>query len=231
MNTETTSTMIALVGGSAAGKSWLSDRLRQEFGDDATSLSLDDFYHDRLRLKQSERAGINFDHPDAIDWPLFESVLRDLQDGVTAFTPRYSFASHTRLTEWEQLSPRPFIIVEGLWLLWPLQLRELFDLRVFLDCAESLRWERRLARDLHERGRTTDSIREQFWNVVAPMHKQFVEVQKKWADLVIEQPIAQTGLARLVATIRALRAEPAPTQSEFIHSRVTTPLVAAFQSL
>ena len=231
MNTETTSTMIALVGGSAAGKSWLSDRLRLEFGDEATSLSLDDFYCDRSRLKQSERAGINFDHPDAIDWPLFESVLRDLQDGVTAFTPRYSFASHTRLTEWKQSSPRPFIIVEGLWLLWPLQLRELFDLRVFLDCAESLRWERRLARDRDERGRTTDSIREQFWNVVAPMHERFVEVQKKWADLVIEQPITQVGLARLVATIHALRAEPAPTQSEFVHSTVTTPRVAAFQSL
>jgi uridine kinase len=231
MNTKTPFKLIALVGGSGAGKSWLSDRLRQELGDEATALSLDDFYRDRSQLKQSERARINFDHPEAIDWPLFESVLRDLRDGVTVLAARYSFVSHTRLTEWEQISPRPFIFVEGLWLLWPPQVRQLFDLRVFLDCAESLRWERRLARDLVERGRSEDSIREQFWNVVAPMHERFVEVQKAWADLVIEQPIAQTELDRLVVTIRALRVEPSSTQSEITQSRTTTPQIAARQSL
>ena len=231
MNTETPSTLIALVGGSGAGKSWLAARLRREFGDEAASLSLDDFYRDLSHLSVSEREKINFDHPDTIDWPLFESVLHQLQSGETVLAPRYDFVSHTRSTDWQRLSPRPFIFVEGLWLLWPPHLRELFDLRVFLDCIQSLRWQRREARDLNERGRTTDSIRKQFWKVVAPMHERFVEVQKPWADLVIEHSITQAELGRLVATIRDLRAEPDPTPLEIAGLRVTTPPVAAHQTL
>ena len=231
MNSEAPPKLIALVGGSGAGKSWLSERLVQELGDEAAALSLDDFYRDRSCLKPAERSRLNFDHPEAIDWPLFESVVRDLQDGRTAFIPRYSFASHTRSSERRPISPRPFIIVEGLWLLWPPQLEQLFDLRVFLNCAESLRWERRLARDLHERGRCTDSIREQFWNVVAPMHERFVEVQKPWADRVLEQPISRVELGELVATIRALRAETLPASSDIVSLRTTRPQVAALQPL
>ena len=231
MNTETPFKLIALVGGSGAGKSWLAARLCQTFGDEATSLSLDDFYRDLSHLIPSEREEINFDHPGTIDWPLFEGVLRELQHRVTTWAPRYSFVSHTRLPEREPRAPRPFIFVEGLWLLWLPQVRELFNLRIFLDCIQSLRWQRRLARDLNERGRTRDSIYEQFWNVVAPMHERFVEVQKAWADLVIGQSINQTEFGRLVATIRALRAEPGPTPLEITDSRATTPQVAALQSL
>jgi uridine kinase len=109
--------------------------------------------------------------------------------------------------------------------------RELFKLRVFLDCPESLRWQRRLARDLDVRGRTTDSICQQFWKVVAPMHERFVEVQKAWADLVIAQPISEAELGRLIATIRALRAEPGPTPLEITDSRPTTPEVPALSFL
>jgi uridine kinase len=231
MNTGTPFKLIALVGGSGAGKSWLAGRLCQQFGGEATSLTLDDFYCDLSHLNVSEREKINFDNPDAIDWPLFEGVLRDLQNGVTALAPRYNFVSHTRFSSGEWHSPRPFIFVEGLWLLWHPHVRELFNLRVFLDCIQSLRWQRRVARDFNERGRTTDSIREQFCNVVAPMHERFVEVQKAWADVVIEQSITQTELGRLVATIRALRAEPVPMPCEINNSRTTTPRVAALQSL
>lgn len=231
MKTKTSSKLIALTGGSGAGKTWLADRLCQEFDDEATSLSLDDFYRDLSHLKLSEREKTNFDHPDAIDWPLFESVLRELQNGVTVLVPHYDFVSHTRLTEWEWRSPRSFIFVEGLWLLWPPSVRELFNFRVFLDCVQSLRWERRAARDVNERGRTTDSIREQFLKVVTPMHERFVEVQKAWADLVIDESITQTEVGRLVTRIRALRAEPGPTLLEINGSRAKTPGVAAFQSL
>jgi len=228
MNPESPCKMIALVGGSGAGKTWLAARLCQEFGDEATSLPLDDFYRDLSHLIVSEREKINFDHPDTIDWPLFENVLHKLQSGETVLAPRYDFVSHTRSTEWQPLSPRPFIFVEGLWLLWLPQVRVLFNLRVFLDCVQSLRWQRRVTRDHKERGRTTDSIREQFWKVVAPMHERFVEVQKPWADLVIEHSITQSELGRMVATIRALRAGPDqdPTTLEFASSRVTTSPVA-----
>ena len=223
--------LIALTGGSGAGKSWLADHLCREFGDQATSLSLDNFYCDFSHLTLSEREKINFDHPDTIDWPLLEDALRQLQNGETVATPRYDFVSHTRWNNGEWRSPRPFIFVEGLWPLWPRHVRETFDLRVFLDCPESLRWQRRLARDLNERGRTMYSAREQFWKVVAPMHQQFVEAQRAWADLVIEQPISQTDLDQLGATIRALQSESDPTLIAIIGSPPATPPVAARQYL
>lgn len=230
MKTKTTSKLIALVGGSGAGKSWLADRLCREFGDEATSLSLDDFYRDRSNFPPAERARINFDHPDSIDWPLFEGVVRDLQRGISVLAARYSFVFHTRLTEWDQISPRPFIFVEGLWLLWPPQVRQLFNLRVFLNCSESLRWERRLARDLVERGRSAEAIHEQFWKRVAPMHTRFVEVQKPQADLVLEQPITHLELGKLAATIRALRAGPGPTLDGMTTLPPARPAIAALQS-
>jgi len=230
MKTESSSTLIALVGGSGAGKTWLANRLCQEFGDEATVLSLDDFYVDLSHLMLTERKQINFDHPDMIEWPLFESVLRELQNGVTVLAPRYDFVSHTRLTEWTPRSPRPFIFVEGLWPLRPPQVRELFDLRVFLDCPEVLRWQRRLARDVTGRSRTTESICEQFWNVVAPMHERYVASQKIWADLTIGQPISQSELDRLVTTVRALRTQPIPAPLE-ITSQPAASAVAVLQSL
>lgn len=231
MNTDTTPKLIALVGGSGAGKTWLADRLCREFGDEAMSLSLDDFYSNLSHLIVSEREKINFDHPDAIDWPLFESVLHKLQGGETVLVPRYDFVSHTRATGWETRNPRPFIIVEGLWLLWHPHVREIFDLRVFLDCVQSLRWQRRETRDLNERARTTDAIREQFWKVVAPMHERYVEVQKAWADLVIDHSVTQSELGRLVATIRTLRAKSDPASLGITGLRVTTPRMAALKSL
>ena len=219
MNLEKTSKLIAVVGGSGSGKTWLANRLRQEFGDDATSLSLDNFYHDFSHLALSARTEINFDHPDAIDWPLFEGVLRDLQNGLMVFAPRYDFVSHTRVTGLEPRMPRPFIFVEGLWVLWPRHLRGFFDLGVYLDCSASLRLQRRLERDLQERGRAAESIRAQFQNVVAPMHERFVEVQRPWADLVLEQPINDADYGRLVAAIRGLRAEPDPALLEIFASQ------------
>ena len=230
MNSEPPFKLIALVGGSGSGKSWLANRLGEEYGGDATSLCLDNFYHDLAHLALPEREKINFDHPDAIDWPLFKSTLQDLQNGMMVFAPRYDFVSHARFAGRQPRCPRPFILVEGLWLLWPPDVRALFDLRVFLDCPEPLRWQRRLARDVNERGRTENSIREQFWNVVAPMNERFVEVQKPWADLVIEQPISQTNLVRLTNAISALRTVNGPTAWEISRARAITPEVATLHS-
>jgi uridine kinase len=207
MNNSAKPKMIALTGGSGAGKTWLANRLCQEFGDEAISLSLDDFYHDLSRLPREERAAVNFDHPDAIDWALFEKILDDLQNGLPAMTPRYDFASHTRMAQWEPCNPRPYIFVEGLWLLRTPRVRDLFELRIFLRCPEPLRWHRRLARDRSERGRSVDAIGEHFWKVVAPMHDRFVKEQELWADVVLEQPLSHADLSRLVVAIRALRPE------------------------
>src|SRR5688572_29818880 len=122
--------LVAVVGGSGAGKTWLAERLERTFAGAATRLSLDDFYLDRSSLPLSRRAKINFDHPRAIDWPLAESVLRDCQAGRSTAVPRYSFATHVRLSQYETLTPLPLIICEGLWLLSRASIRGLFDLKI-----------------------------------------------------------------------------------------------------
>src|SRR6266851_10028694 len=161
--------LIAIVGGSSAGKTRLAERLQRAFGPRAARLSQDDFYRDLGHLPPSSRAKINFDHPRAIDWRSFVAVLRDCRAGRATGLPEYNFATHTRLPDKRTLIPAPLILVEGLWLLWPPQARDLFDLKIFLDCPAQIRLERRLSRDVAERGRTPDSIRRQFSSQVAPM--------------------------------------------------------------
>ena len=223
MNGNSTPKLIALTGGSCAGKTWLANRLCQEFGDEAISISLDDFYHDLSRLPAGERSKVNFDHPDAIDWPLFERVLDEVRNGTLALSPRYDFTSHTRIARWEPCPPRPFVFVEGLWLLRTPRIRDRFELRIFLRCSEPLRWQRRLARDRRQRDRTPDAIGDQFWSVVAPMHDRFVQGQETWADVILEQPLSRSDLTQAVATIRALRSNP-PASAETRES--TVPVVS-----
>lgn len=195
---------IAVVGGSGSGKTWLLDRLRRAFGALVATLSLDDFYHDRSHLPLARRAQGNFDHPRAIDWPLFKNVLRCGRAGQSAQVPRYSFSDHARLPRRERWSPAPLILCDGLWLLHRPSLRSLFDLKIYLECPTHLRLERRLTRDCAERGRSTASVREQFWKTVAPMHDQFVAPQADWADVVLHQPSSESELSMLVQRLREM---------------------------
>jgi len=197
------SKIVAIVGGSGAGKTWLAGRLQRAFGSQAARLSLDDFYHDLGHLLPSARERTNFDHPQTIDWPAFEAVLRHCRAGRNTRVPQYDFTTHTRLPAEKPLVPTPLILVEGLWLLWLPQLAGLFDLKIFLDCPAQLRLERRLERDLAERGRTPGSIREQFSKTVAPMHEQFVVPQARWADIILQQPPEEMALAGLIQTIQS----------------------------
>ncbi len=193
--------IIAIVGGSGAGKTWLARRLQHAFGPQAR-LSQDDFYYDLGHLPPPARAKINFDHPRTIDWLAFATVLRDCRDGRITRVPQYNFTTHTRLLEEKLFVPTPLILVEGLWLLWLPQIVELFDLKIFLDCPAQLRLKRRLSRDVAERGRTSGSIREQFSKTVAPMHEQFVAPQAKWADIILQQPPGEAELDGLIETIQ-----------------------------
>lgn len=194
--------IVAIVGGSGAGKTWLARRLQHEFGLQAARLSLDDFYCDFSSLPPTSRIEINFDHPNAIDWPAFEKVLHDCRDGRGTRVPQYDFATHKRLPKEKHFVPTPLILVEGLWLLWLPRIGELFDLKIYLDCLPQLRLERRLARDVIERGRTPDSIRRQFEETVSPMHEQFVAPQIKQADIIVKQPTTETEFQRLKQSIR-----------------------------
>ncbi len=180
--------LVAITGGSGAGKSWLADRLQRLFGAQAGRLLQDNFYRDRSHLSPAERSRINFDHPDALDWACFRETLEDLAAGREARVPAYDFSTHSRTAGSEAVEPRPIVIVDGLWLLHRPEIRRLFSLRIFVHCAEDERLRRRTARDTAERGRTEASVQEQFRETVAPMHRLFVDPQAGHADLVLPSP-------------------------------------------
>jgi uridine kinase len=193
--------LIALVGGSGAGKSWLARQLQTTLKVPSARVSLDDFYRDQSHLPRPLRARVNFDHPRAIDWRLAEAMLRACRDGRAVQMPRYSFRTHTRLRKSQVLTPKPVILVDGLWLLWRERLRRLFDLRIFVHCPARLRLRRRLERDLAGRGRDESSVRRQFQETVAPMHKRFVAPQAAWADVVLRQPVGPKEVKRIAGQI------------------------------
>jgi uridine kinase len=177
---------VAIVGGSGAGKSWLADRLEAQLGKQAGRLSLDDFYRDRSHLSPARRAGLNFDHPRAIDWPELERALKRLAAGKSARLPVYDFATHSRSGKRHVLRARAIILVDGLWLLHRRALRQMFDFSIFVRCRRSIRLARRLARDLQARGRTALSVRDQFRRTVEPMHVSFVAPQEHYAECVLD---------------------------------------------
>src|SRR6267154_550913 len=181
--------LVAITGGSCSGKTWLAAKLQELLGPGAVRLSLDDFYKDRSHLPPARRQTLNFDRPNAIDWPALEEVLRDLLNSRRATVPQYDFKSHARLSRSRTLNPGPVILVEGLWLLRRLSIRRLFPIRIFLHCPVRTRLRRRLQRDLRARSRTRDSVLSQFRQTVEPMHKKYVAPQIRWANLVLRSGV------------------------------------------
>jgi uridine kinase len=196
--------LVAIVGGSGSGKTWLAAALQAALAPKAARLSLDDFYLDHSRLSPARCAKLNFDHPRAIDWPGFEQVLLQLLAVRPARLPCYDFKTHCRLPSIRLLKPKPLILVDGLWLLRRPSLRRLFTLSIFLDCPARTRLRRRLARDLRSRGRTRASIREQFRTTVEPMHRRYVAPQARRADIVLAGHFGRRDIKKLKARLRAL---------------------------
>lgn len=204
MNRQPQRKLVAIVGGSGSGKTWLAGCLNRELSRPAARVSLDNFYLERPDLPPAVRSGGNFDHPRAVDWDLALRALRNCRDGQPVEVPGYDFATHTRQPGGLLQGLSSVVLVEGLWLLWLPRVRELFDLKIFLECPLPLRFERRLARDVGERGRTAESVRAQFWETVTPMHERFVAPQRRWADLVLSQPPRDLELRRLLARLESL---------------------------
>jgi uridine kinase len=196
--------LVAIVGGSGAGKTWLADALSAELGPGVGRISLDDFYRDRSSLSAGMRARVNFDHPRAIDWPLFEQVLATCAAGRETYLPRYDFSTHSRTRERILLAPAALVLVDGLWLLRRPAVRRLFQYSIFLDCTTRVRLERRLARDQISRGRSKRSVLAQFRCHVDPMHRRFVDTQKRWATLVLAAPEQAGRVALLAKVLRSL---------------------------
>ena len=196
------SRFIAVVGGSGSGKSWLSAEIGHWLGDEAGHLSLDDFYHDLSHLPEAERERVNFDDPAAIDWEALREVLECLARGEAARIPVYDFATHTRQAETRVFAQARLVVLEGLWLLHPEWLRDMFALSVFVECPEAERLRRRVERDVQQRGRTEASVRQQFTEHVQPMHERFVEPQRPWATRRVHSPLSAQEHAELVAVCR-----------------------------
>lgn len=196
--------LVAIVGGSGAGKTWLARRLKRRLGQEAGVLSLDDFYRDLSGLPLRQRARANFDHPDAIEWALFQECLEGIQRGEQVRLPRYDFATHTRRLRPRLWRPRRVVLVDGLWLLHRPDLRRRHSWSVFVDCPAALRLSRRLERDQHERGRSRASILRQFRRQVGPMHDRFVEPQKRWADLVVRPAEMRQMLEPILSRLKTL---------------------------
>jgi uridine kinase len=194
--------LVAVVGGSGAGKTWLAKKLRAALQPDAAHFSLDDFYRDCSRVRPERRTKINFDHPRTIDWLTMEKVLHDLRAGRSARLPVYDFKTHCRVRAKHTLAHKPVVLVDGLWLLHRRSLRRLFGLKIFIDCPARTRRGRRLLRDLRSRGRTRASILEQLKNTVEPMHARFVAPQQKWADVVLRHNFGAAEVRRLARELR-----------------------------
>jgi uridine kinase len=195
---------VAIVGGSASGKTWLSQKLGTALGGNVAHLSLDSFYRDRSHLSPARRVRVNFDKPSAIDWPEFNRVLRNCIKGRTTQVPVYDFKTHTRLKRTEKVKAEHIFLVDGLWLLRRPSIRSFFNFTIFLECPVASRLHRRLNRDRLLRGRSNDSVQEQFWNTVEPMHKKYVTPQRKRADLVLTGNWGEREISAIVEKLRLL---------------------------
>lgn len=197
--------LVAIVGGSGSGKSWLAQQLERKLAPEAACLSVDDFYLDRSHLTPAGRDRLNFDHPLAIDWKRLTRALRALRDGRPARVPIYDFTTHCRRPQDCLLKPKPVLLVEGLWLLHRRELRRLFEFSIFLNVSRQRRFERRLRRDVLERGRGRASIQEQFTQMVEPMHRKYVAPQARWADLILSKPCSMRQIAQIAKNICSRR--------------------------
>lgn len=178
--------IIAICGGSGSGKTTLVTRLSQaRTASDIMVLQMDHYYKDLSHLAPAERDLCNFDHPDALELSLLRNQVRQLRDGETIERPSYDFASHTRTGAVVRLSPPRLIVVDGILALHDPELRQLFDLKIYVDVDDDVRFIRRLRRDVVERGRTVDSVIMQYLASVKDMHDQYVAPQKYVADLII----------------------------------------------
>ncbi len=180
--------LIGISGGTGSGKTSIAKSLLEEYGEgEVVVVEQDGYYRDISNLPLEERHQQNFDHPDAIDIELFNQQLISLLKGQSVEMPVYDFATHARKGETRQVNPHHVIVVEGILALHYPVLRELMDIKIFVDTPDDIRFIRRVSRDVEERGRTVQSVIDQYLKTVRPMHQQFVEPSKYFADIIIPE--------------------------------------------
>ena len=178
-------TVVGVAGGSASGKTTIIEKLRVAFPEDMLVMSHDDYYKAHNDLSLENRAKLNYDHPNAYDTDLFIEHIKSLIQGNSIKRPVYDYTIHNRSSEEVIVQPKKIIVIDGILILENQALRELMDIKIFVDADADERLIRRIKRDTMERGRSLSSVLEQYRNSVKPMHDQFVEPSKKYADIII----------------------------------------------
>jgi uridine kinase len=198
--------IIGVAGGSGSGKTTVVREIIRNVGHNhVTVLHHDSYYRDVKHLPLETRLQINYDHPDSLETSLLIEHLHQLNAGHAVDVPCYDFTEHLRAAETERMQPRKVVIVDGLLILWDRELRSLMDIKVYVDTDSDLRFIRRLSRDIHERGRSAESVIEQYMRTVRPMHLEFVEPSKRYADVIIpEGGHNRVGVDMLLTKIRSV---------------------------
>lgn len=181
-------TIIGIAGGTGSGKTTVVRKIAEVLPPHhVVVVPLDSYYNDTSHMTEEERHAINFDHPDAFDWKLLIKQVNELRNGQAVEQPTYSYIKCNRLKETLHVEPKPVIIIEGIMTLLNKKLRDMMDLKIFVDTDSDERLIRNIQRDVLERGRTVDMVISRYLEVLKPMHEQFIEPTKKYADLIIPQ--------------------------------------------
>jgi len=183
-----TSLVIGIAGGTGSGKTTIADYILETVGPEKIAfLPHDAYYRDQTDLAYEERSQVNFDHPASLETELLIEHITNLRNQQTIHLPDYDFKTHSRTNKTIQINPQPIILIEGILILAEPELRNLFDLKIYVDTDADIRFIRRLKRDIEERGRTTESVIDQYLETVRPMHLDFVEPSKRYANVIIPE--------------------------------------------
>ena len=196
--------IIGIAGGTGSGKTTLTEKLKAEFGEDVSVLYHDNYYKSHSEMPYEERTKLNYDHPDAFETDLMIRDIQALRRGETVRCPVYDYTIHDRSGDTVEVRPTKVIIVEGILIFENQALRELMDIKIFVDTDADVRILRRIMRDVKKRGRSLDSVVKQYLTTVKPMHEQFVEPSKRFADIVVlEGGHNLVALDMIIGRIRA----------------------------
>ena len=199
------SVFVGIAGGTGSGKTTIAQEICRALGEAATLIPQDAYYLDLGDIPFAERATLNFDHPSACDWKLLKEQIAELRAGRPILKPVYDFRTHSRTSDTVRVDPRPAVILEGILVLEDPELRDMMDLRIYVDTDADVRLLRRLQRDIRERGRTLESVAQQYLASVRPMHAMFVQPSMSHADIIIpEGGFNRKAITVLVAGLKAL---------------------------
>ncbi|WP_372918678.1 uridine kinase [Salegentibacter sp.] len=194
--------IIGIAGGTGSGKTTVVNQIIEELkNEEVDVISQDHYYQDLSHLSMEERVKTNFDHPQSIDFNLLVSHLKELRQGKTIYQPVYSFKEHNRTNETVKTEPRKVVIVEGILILSDPEIRKMFDIKIYVHADSDERLIRRLKRDINERGRDLDEVLWRYQTTLKPMHQQFIEPTKEFADIIIPTNRYNTVAVDIVQTI------------------------------